>query len=132
MKGGPSKTKKKKKRYNTLYESENTSTLHCQKLSFCICPVHVFRFPQASVTDICQEEGKEIITSSWMGRFFWKYLGGGSSKCQVITDVNMLSYPSGGPHQRIHQASVRHKNLLYSVVLMHYGYSATDTAEQAK
>lgn len=44
----------------------------------------------------------------------------------------MPSYPSGDPHQRIHQASVRCKNLAYSVGVMQYGCSVTATAEQAK
>lgn len=77
MKGGPSKTKKKnQKKDDSLYESENTSTLQCQKPSFCICPVHILHFSKAFATDICQGEGKEVITSSWMSKFFWTCLPG--------------------------------------------------------
>lgn len=44
----------------------------------------------------------------------------------------MPPYPSGGPHQRTHQASVGCKNLTYIVGLMQYGCSARAAAEQDK
>jgi len=70
MKGGPSKTTKKK-RDDTLNDSENISTMQCQKLSFSIHPVHILRFLQASATDVCQGEREEV-----MSRFFLICLSG--------------------------------------------------------